>query len=156
MTHGRLTRLAVSAAALCGATLVPAGAAASVSSIKAVIESYSPKIEVAEGRVLTAIGEYSESTGPAGVESAISGSVGVLGSLKENVAAQPAGSRRGRRAKAKIESGLQAVIVGYGDLSEAYAERTENRQASVSEAASAVALVRKAQKDLAEGVKLLS
>jgi hypothetical protein len=105
--------------------------------------------------VLTALGEYKESTGPAEVESAIGGSVAVLGSLKRKVAEQAVGTRRAKKAKAKIVSGLQAVIVGYEDLSEAYAQRTANPSASVAEAKDAEARVKEGQKDLRDGVKLL-
>jgi len=52
-------------------------------------------------------------------------------------------------------SGLQAVIVGYEDLSEAYAERTANRPAAVTETTNAEARVKEGQKDLRDGVKLL-
>ncbi len=156
MTHRGLTRLAVLTATLLGVTLAPAAnASASVASIKAVILSYGPKIDAAEGRVLTALGEYKESTGPAEVESAIGGSVAVLGSLKRKVAEQPVGTRRARKAKGEIVSGLQAVVVGYEDLSEAYAERTTNRSAAVTEATNAEARVKEGQKDLRDGVKLL-
>jgi hypothetical protein len=51
-------------------------------------------------------------------------------------------------------SGLQAVIVGYEDLSEAYAERTTNRSAAVTEATSAEARVKEGQKDLRDGFEL--
>jgi hypothetical protein len=156
MTHRGLTRLAVLTATLCGLTIAPATeASASVASIKAVFVSYSPRIDVAEGRVLTALGEYKESTGPAEVESAIGGSVAVLGSLKRKVAEQRVGTHRARNAKRKIESGLRAVIVGYEDLSEAYAQRTSNPSAAVTEAKAAVARVKEGQKDLRAGVKLL-
>lgn len=156
MTHRGLTRFAVLTATLLGVTLAPAvNASASVASIKAVILSYGPRIDVAEGHVLTALGEYKESTGPAEVESAIGGSVAVLGSLKGKVAEQSVGTRRARKAKAKIASGLQAVIVGYEDLSEAYAQRTANRAVAVTEATNAEARVKEGQKDLRAGVKLL-
>jgi hypothetical protein len=156
MTHRGLTRLAALTATLCGVTIAPATeASASVASIKAVIVSYGQRIDVAEGHVLTALGEYKESTGPAEVESAIGDSVAVLGSLKRKVAEQTVGTRRARKGKAKIESGLHAVIVAYEDLSEAYAERTSNRAAAVTEATNAEAQVKEGQKDLRAGVKLL-
>ncbi len=143
-------------ATLVGVPLAPASSAsASVESIKAVILSYGRRIDVAEGHVLTALGEYKESTGPAEVESAIGGSVAVLGALKAKVAEQSVGTRRARKARKKIVSGLHAVIVGYEDLSEAYAERTTNRSASVTEATSAEARVKEGQRDLRDGVKLL-
>jgi hypothetical protein len=156
MTHRGLTQFALLTATLLGVTLAPAAnASASVASIKAVILSYGPKIDVAEGHVLTALGEYKESTGPAEVESAIGGSVAVLASLKTKVAEQRVGPRRARKGKGMIVSGLRAVIVGYEDLSEAYAEKTTNPSAAVTEAKAAEARVKEGQKDLHAGVKLL-
>jgi hypothetical protein len=97
MTYRGLTRLAALKATLLGVALTPAAnASASVASIKAVILSYGPRIHVAEGHVLTALGEYKESTGPAEVESAIGGSIAVLGSLKTKVAEQSVGTGRAR------------------------------------------------------------
>jgi hypothetical protein len=159
MTYRRLVRVAVCAATLCGAIVGPvAGASASVASIKAAIVSYNSKIDVAEGHVLTAVGEYKESKDPkdpAGVEAAIGNSVAVIGSLKAKVAHQSAATRRAKRAKAKILAGLQAIIVGYKELSSAYVETTTSPEAAMTEATKAAILAKKGRKELGEGVKLL-
>jgi hypothetical protein len=156
MTHRGLTRLALCTVTLMGVTMAPVPAAsASVASIKATIVSYGPRIDVAEGRVLTVLGEYKESTGPAEVESAISDSMAVLGSLKDKIAEQPVRARRARKAKRKIEDGLQTVIAAYGDLSEAYAQKTANPSGAVTEAKNAEKLVREGQLELRTGIRLL-
>jgi hypothetical protein len=157
MTHRGAPRIAVCTAAVCFMTIGPvASASASAGSIKAAIESYTPKILVAEGRVVTAVGEYKTSNDPTGVEKAIGESVAVLGALEAKVAHQSAGAPRVKLAKKKVVKGLQAVIVGYNDLSSAYAEKASSSEAATADATTAVALVKKGQKRLSEGVKLLS
>ena len=156
MTYRGVVRWIAGAASLCGAIVGPVSAAgASSGSIKAAIVSYGPKIDVAEGHVLTAIGEYKESKNPTAVQAAISSSVGVLGSLKSDVAHQSARAPRVKKARAKVEGGLQAVIAGYQDLSTAYGEAAASPEAAGTEATNAVIAVKKGQTELREGVKLL-
>jgi hypothetical protein len=159
MTYRTAARFAACTATLCGVIMAPVTAAsASSESIKAAIVSYNAKIDIAEGHVVTAVGEFEQSQDPkdpAGVEAAIGGSVAVLGSLKAKVAHQSAHAPRAKRAKAKVEKGLQAVIVGYKDLSTAYAEKATNQEAATTEVNKAEVLVKKGRKELLEGVKLL-
>lgn len=159
MTFRAAARFAVCTATLCFVIIGPvATASASSKSIKAAIVSYSPKIDIAEGHVVTAVGEYEESAdpkNPAGVEAAIANSVAVLSALKAKVADQPARKPRVKRGKTKVEKGLQAVIVGYRDLSIAYEERATNQEAANVEANKADVLVTKGRKELDEGVELL-
>lgn len=151
--------LAVCTATLCVVTVAPvATASASAGSIKAAIVSYTPKIDIAEGHVQTAVGEYTESADPkdpSAVEAAIANSVSVLTALKGKVAAQPARKPRVRQARAKIVKGVQEVIVGYGDLSVAYGEKAANQEAATVEAKAAVVLANRGRRQLKEGVRLL-
>ncbi|GEM_PF-1757898 len=159
MTHRRLACIAGCLVTLCGAIMGPvATASASSKSIKAVIVSYNPKIDIAEGHIVTAVGEYEASADPkdpAGVQAAISGSVAVLSSLKAKVAQQSAGAPRVKKAKTKVEKGLEGVIVGYRDLSTAYGEKATSQIAATIEANRAEVLVNEGRKKLLEGVKLL-
>jgi hypothetical protein len=143
-------------AVLCGVLIGPvSSASASKASIKAAIVSYGSKIDVAEGGVLTAVGEYKETKDPAPIEAAITKSVAVIGALKAKVARQSAAAPRVKRAKSKIQAGLQAVIVGYDELSTAYGEIASQPEAASSEAAKADAVVKKGREQLSEGVRLL-
>jgi N-acetylglutamate synthase/N-acetylornithine aminotransferase len=86
-----------------------ASASASSASIKAAIESYGSKIDVAEGRVLTAVGEYKTTKNPSGVQSAIGESVAVLSALRSKVQHQAAGQARqdeDRGGPARVDRGL--------------------------------------------------
>jgi adenine deaminase len=78
-----------------------------------------------------------------------------LGALKAKVARQSAAAPRVKRAKSKIQAGLQAVIVGYDELSVAYGEIAGQPEAASSEAVKAEVVVKKGRKQLSEGVKLL-
>jgi len=134
----------------------PLGAAsASDASIQAVMKSYEPKILVAEGQVVTALGEYKTSHAPAGVEAAIVNSSEILRSLKAAIAAQPAVSARVKRGKAKVETGLGSVILGYRQLGISFGELTTLPVHAKAEAKKALATVKKGAKELNEGAKLL-
>jgi hypothetical protein len=145
--------------ALCCVAIGPvATSSASSKSIKTVIRSYNGKVEVAEGKVVTAAGSYEESSAPknpAPVEAAISESVTVLRSLKAKVALQSAHAARVKKAKAKIEKGIGEVIVGYGYLTAAFAEKATNAEAATTEAEKAAALAEEGHNNLVAGVKLL-
>ncbi len=159
MTFRVASRFAACTATVCLVIMGPvATASASSKSIKAAIVSYSPKIDIAEGDVAKAVGEYEESAepqNPAGVEAAIANSITVLSALKATVAHQSARKPRVRKGKRKIEKGLQALIGAYGDLSIAYEEKATNREAANIEAHKADALAKQGRKELAAGVELL-
>lgn len=157
MTQRRVGRLAVFAATLCCLTLVPAAvASASGRSIKAAIVSYGAKIEASEAHVETAVKEYETSQNPAGVEAAIGEAGAVLGALERKVAHQSAPTSRVKRARAKIVSGLHAIVSGYKVLSRAYEEKAASPEAASTDAAHSLAMIKSGKKDLNAGVKLLS
>jgi hypothetical protein len=105
ISHMRLVRVVVCAAVMCGVLLVPiTGASASDASIKHLTKTYNPKILVAEGHLVTAIGEYKTSGNPAPV-------ITDLDALKTNIAAQTAVSKRVKEGKTKLINGLHAVII---------------------------------------------
>ncbi len=143
-------------AALGGVLGGPVGAAsASDASIQAVMKSYESKILVAEGQVVTALGEYKMSGVPTGVEAAVVNSSETLRSLKAAIAAQPAVSARVKRGKAKVETGLGSVILGYRQLDVSFAERQSRPVHANAEAKKALRTVKKGSKELKEGAKLL-
>jgi hypothetical protein len=157
MRNPRMLRSAVCVAVL-GAVLVApvSGASASDASIKAVIKSYSPRILVAEGHVLTAIGRYKKSGNPSAVKSALATSISVFGSLKSKIAAQSASSTRVRAGQAKFEKGLQKVILAYRSLQTAFGEKRASPTAAKAEAKKALRAVKAGHKEIVEGAKLLS
>jgi len=147
------------AVALCCMTMGPVAVSlASSRSIKLVIRSYNGKVEVAEGHVETTAGAYEQSSDPkdpAPVEAAINESVAVLSSLKAKVALQSAHAPRVKKAKARIEKGIGEVIVGYGYLTTAFAEKATDPEAATAEAKKSVALAEEGRSNLLAGVKLL-
>ncbi len=132
-----------------------AGASASDASIKSLIKSYNSKLLVAEGHLVSAIGEYKTSRNPAPVITDLDHSISVLRSLKTKVSAQTAASTRVKRGKAKLVNGLQAVIVAYGHLKVAIGEKAGSPAAAKENAVKADAAVKRGRKDLDEGLLLL-
>src|SRR5271157_2649215 len=87
MTRPTVLRLAGCAAVICSSMGWAASPAwASRASIRAAIVSYMPRVDVAEGHVLVALGEYKERHDPAPLEAAIADSVSVIGELRQAVA----------------------------------------------------------------------
>jgi hypothetical protein len=156
MSHMRLGRVVACAAVVCGVLTLPVtGASASDASIKRAIKIYNPKILVAEGHLVTAIGEYKASGNPAPVITDLDASIGVLHSLKTKIAAQAAASTRVKEGKTKLLKGLHAVIVAYDQLKVAFGERAGSPTAAKENAEKAEVAVKKGRKDLAEAVLLL-
>jgi hypothetical protein len=157
-----LTRVGTARAIVCMAILggvlagPVAGASASDASIKSVIKSYDSKILVAEGHVLSALGEYKKSGNPSQVDSAITKSVTVLQALKSAIAAQSASTPKIKTGKAKFETGLQTVITGYEHLKTAFGEKKASPQAAKEQASKALTSLKKAKSELREGAKLLT
>jgi hypothetical protein len=60
-----------------------------------------------------------------------------------------------KKARAKIEKGIGEVIVGYGYLSAAFAEKATDPQAADAEAQKSVALAQEGRRNLLAGVELL-
>jgi hypothetical protein len=137
------------------ALVAPTGASASRASIRATLKKDLPTILKVEGHVLSAEGEYASSHNPAGVEAAIEKSVAALGALRHRVAAQSASKPKVRTARAKIVKGLAGIILGYGHLKTAFADKVSDPATAKSEAASALAAVKTGKRELSEGVKLL-
>jgi hypothetical protein len=149
-------RVALCAVVLAGVLAGPvSGAAASDASIKAVIKSYNSKVLVAEGHLVTAIGEYKSSGNPSGVQAAFKQSIVVLGALKSKIASQTASSKRVKLGQAKFDKGLQSVIVAYQRLSKAIGEKKVSPTAAKAEAKKAVIAIKSARVELEEGAKLL-
>lgn len=132
-----------------------AGASASDASIKAAFKKYNPKIDIAEGHVLAAVGTYETSHIAAPVETAISESVAVLAGLRADVARQSAGKPRVKKAKQLIVKGLSELISAYGKLKTAFAEKAAEPEAAKIEAAAAVVQTTAGRKQLLAGAKLL-
>lgn len=156
MNVSKTGRRIVTLAIVCGAFVGPvAGASASDASIKAVIKSYNPKILVAEGHVVSAIGAYKQTGNPTSVQAALTKAVGVFQGLKTKIAAQSASQPRVKAGKAKLEKGLQSVIVAYKKLAKAFGEKHASPAMAKAEAKTALSEVKKGRAQLAEGVKLL-
>jgi hypothetical protein len=133
-----------------------ASASASKASIHAVIAKAGPKILEVEGHVLTAEGEYNTTHDPAPVEAAIDKSVAVLSALRQRVAAQSAAAPRVKAGKRNVVAGLEGIIVGYGHLKTAFADKATNPEAATTEAKAAVTAVGAGKKRLQQGIKQLS
>jgi len=156
MTHVKSVRAVACGVTLCVALLGPAaGASASRASIKAAIRSYSGKILIAEGHVVSALGEYKTTKQPAAAETALGESVNVLKALRAKVAAQPASKPRVKEAKTKILEGLHAVIVSYTSLATALDEKASDPTAATAEAEKFLAAAKKGIKELRQGTLLL-
>jgi len=146
----------VCVAVLCGMLTLPVtGASANDASIKTVLKSYLPKVLESEGNVVTALGEYKRTGNPAGFQAAMSNAITVLQALKSKIAAQSATSRRVTRAKSKLEKGLQGVIAAYTALKTAVGEKTASPTAAKAEAKKALRSLKRGQKQLSQGVRLL-
>jgi hypothetical protein len=156
MNYLKKAGIAVCAVIVSGTLIGPlAGASASDASIKAVIKSFNSKILVAEGHVVTAIGEYKKSGEAGGVKTAIGKSVSVLSALKSKIAAQSASTPKVKAGKAKFDKGLQSVITAYRHLSTAFGEKKASPAAATAEAKVAIEAVNRGRKQLREAVKLL-
>ena len=155
MIH-RTRRVLACLMVLCSVVAIPVSAAsASDASIKAAIRSYNPRLLVDEGHFVTAIGEYKTSHNPSGVQAALGASIATIHSLKSKIAAQPAIRQRVKAGKAKLQVGLQGIIVAYERLKTAFGEHNVSPEAAKSEVANAGIAVDKARTELAEGMKLL-
>jgi hypothetical protein len=157
MNTARVARLTacvtVGLAVLIGS--IAGSASASDKSIKAVIRSYDSKILVAEGHVVSAIGEYRTTRNPAPVQAALDASISVLRSLKLKIAHQSAVAPKVKRGKAKLVKGLQSVIAAYEKLKAAFALQAASPKAAEEQAAKADEAVKKGRSELREGIKLL-
>jgi hypothetical protein len=141
--------------AVLGAASYAGTASASDASIKAAIKTYAPRILVAEGHVLSAVGAYKTSGKPAGVESALTKAIEVFRSLKSKIAAQSAVAPNVKKGKSKLIKGLTAVIAAYQHLKTAFAIKAVNSAAAKKQAEKATEAVRKGRKELREGLLLL-
>jgi hypothetical protein len=156
MRKARLARVFACLAVVGAILAVPvSGASASDASIKNLIKSYNSKLLVAEGHLISAIGEYKTNRNPAPVVSALDRSISVLRSLKTSIAGQTAASTRVKEGKAKLVKGLQSVIVAYGKLKIAIGEKAGSPTAAVENAKKADAAVKAGRKQLDEGLILL-
>src|ERR1700689_1909597 len=140
---------AVACAAVLGAMLLGpvAGASASDASIKNVIKTNDAKIAIAEGRALTAIGEYKMTRNAAPGETALTNSIDVRHALKTQIARQTAGSSRVKEGKIKLEKGLHSVIVAYEHLKAAFNVKSVSPQAAKEQAEKAIVSVKKGRRE---------
>ncbi len=156
MRRATMTRAVLAAMVVAGALAGPvAGASASKASIKAAVKSYTSRILIAEGHVVSAIGEYKMSKNPAGVESALTSSIEVFQSLRAKISHQSAAKPKVKAGKAKLIKGLETVAVAYERLKTAFADRQTSPEAAQAAVASSLTAVKAGRKELSEGVKLL-
>jgi len=148
---------ALALTALCGglAAAAPVAACASDASIQRTIKAYSPQILETEGRVLTAIGQYKETRKAGPVESALNGAIKVLQSLKAAISGEKARSVKVKDGKDKLETGLGSVVQAYDHLKLEFEPKPTSKGAAKRQAEKADAAVKKGEKQLAEGLKLL-
>jgi hypothetical protein len=132
-----------------------AGASASRTSIRALIEGWTPKILVSEGHVVSAVGEYKTSRDPASVEAAIGEAIGTLRTLRTGILRQSAVRLRVRKAKNDLVDGLREVIIAYERLESAFREKGITPVVANRNARRAGVLVKRGQRDLRQGVRLL-
>jgi hypothetical protein len=155
MNHRKIVRAVMCATLLCSALAIPVtSASASDSSIRATLKSYNPRLIVDEGHVITALGEYKTSGTPTAVQAALVTYMTSLRSLRSAIAKQSAGRPNVKAGKAKLEQGLQGIIVAYTKLNVALGEHKGSPEAK-TELANASIAVDKARTELAEGAKLL-
>ena len=140
----------------CVAAVPVSGASASKASIKTVLKSFSGKVDVAEGHVLTALGTYKSTHDPAPVDAAIGSSVKVLKELRSKIAAQSASKPPVKAAKTKLLKGIAAVIVAYEHLGTAYQEHGSSPPTAEAEAKLALSELKTGLKQLKEAAKLLT
>jgi hypothetical protein len=145
--------LAAAACLVLGAAAT--SASASDASIKQVIKGYNPRILVAEGHVVSAIGEYEKTGEPRRVQTALSATIKVLRSLREKIAAQSAGKANVKAGKAKLIKGLTSVILAYQHLSTAFGLKKSSPTAAKEQAKKARLAIRAGRKQLREGLRLL-
>jgi hypothetical protein len=143
-------------AGVCVAALPAPSALASKASIKAVLKSFSGKVDVAEGHVLTAIGTYKSTHDPAPVDAAIGNSVKVLKEMRSKIAAQSASQPAVKTARTKLLKGIAAVIVAYEHLGTAYQEHGSSPPTAEAEAKLALSKLKAGAKQLKEAAKLLT
>jgi hypothetical protein len=148
---------AIACAVVLGAALGGSisSASASDASIKSVIKSYGSRILLAEGHVLTALGEYKKTGNPREVTTTIGKSIVVLRSLKSALGAQSASSPKVSEGKVKFEKGLKGVIVAYQHLKTAFGEKKARPRAAKRQARKALKSIDEASGELKEGAKLI-
>ncbi|MHB1469121.1 MAG: hypothetical protein ACYCX7_08190, partial [Solirubrobacteraceae bacterium] len=119
-------------------------------------ESYGPKIDRAEGGVLTAVGKYKASgKDPEAVRAAIGRSIRVLTSMNAKIAKQSAPAGRVSTGKADVEAGLKKIVSAYKHLRSEFGKQLSPEVAQ-ADAKRLVQAVLTARKDLTKGVKLLA
>ncbi|HEV3047379.1 MAG TPA: hypothetical protein VGY13_08475 [Solirubrobacteraceae bacterium] len=156
MSKTRAVRTCLGVAVVLGVLAGPvAGASASRAGIRALIQSWNPKVLVSEGKVVSAVGEYKTSRNPAPVETAIGEAIGTLRGLRQGIEHQRAIRPRVKRAKDDLMDGLREVILAYERLEAAFREKGLSPAAADRNARRANALVQRGQRDLREGARLL-
>jgi multidrug resistance efflux pump len=116
---------------------------------------YVPKILDAEGKVVSAVGEYDSTGDLAKVDAAVNENIKLLKEMRAKIARQSAGSRRVKLAKKKFKKALTRVIQAEGSLEGALALKSSNPEAATSEANNALAAIKTADKELSKAASLL-
>lgn len=143
---------------LLGCALLLAGplasASANRSSIVAVIESYNSKILTDEGHIETALGVYEVSKKPDELLASIKAEVNDLKGLRSAVRSQHANTPKVRKAKGKIDRGIELIASADENFARAV-ESSSNPLEAKADAERTVSEVKQGHLDLVAGLKLL-
>ena len=158
MNRARRVVLAACLAAVCGAPVAGpvASASASDAGIKRAIKTYAPRITIAEGHLLSALGTYRETGDPAPVQTALTETEHAIESLRAHIIAQRARSPRVRSGKSKLVKGLQAIDSSYKHLGTAVGAQKVDPAAAKRQSEAALAAVHRGRKLIREGLRLLA
>ena len=149
--------LFAAALVLSGALVGPvATAAATDASIKALISGHESKIVADEGRLLTAIGEFKKSANPTAVEAADKVVISDLRTLASKLSKLRASTVPVKLGKSKFDKGLLTIAIAYSKLEKVFAEQAHAPSAALAESKKVLKAVKKGQRQLQAGVKLLN
>jgi hypothetical protein len=141
---------------VCCAVGPVASASASRSGIIGIVETYVPKIVEAEGKVVSALGEYERTGELTKTDEALNKNIKLLQEMRSKIAAQSAASRRVKRAKHRLEKGLNRVIGAERGLENALTVKHTNPEAAKAEAEKAILAIKRADREISEAEALLT
>jgi hypothetical protein len=155
--NGRITRAAISVAAVACCVLGTAAAAsASNASLRAVIKSDAPSINRSQARILDGIATYQKTHSSKALISAIAAQDRTLTALESKVANQSASTNKGTKGKNEILSGLRLAVGSNSSLSKDLKASSAHKPASKAQLKAAAKEVVKGNNELNAGLKLLS
>jgi hypothetical protein len=157
VSHVRRGAIGVLLAVCCACCAVGPVASASASrfGIIAIVETYVPKIVEAEGRVVSALGEYERTGALTKVDEALNQNITLLQEMRSKIAAQSAASKRVKLAKRKLEKGLRRIISAERGLENALAVKHTNPEAAKADTKKAIAAIKRGDKEISEADVLL-